>query len=211
MHTPDGADVKFVSLKVNNEVQGIDKWVLAVFGHHSSQCGRHSLGEVGDAMVEYSVRVVAGEFGGRCVFSGSNALECTLQAVRRRMQAHLCALKLDPDEDHADRAGETSTCAIVVNGPVESPPAPNEGNNAEMLLAALKGPANDSSSAWKSLKEYWTKQLEQEFRGTQRMFVYLGSWKSSRSPEALERRAIEAVDRMKRNYQKYRQKCVASW
>ena len=59
-----------------------------------------------------------------CVFGGSNALECTLQAVRKRMQAHLCAIKLDPDEkDHAEVAGEQMTCAVVLNGPVDAPPA----------------------------------------------------------------------------------------
>ena len=78
-------------------------------------------------MVEYSARVVVGELGGRCVFSGSNAFEYTLQAVRKRMQAHLCALKLDPDEkDHAEVAGEKMTCAVVVNGPVDSPPRPKQ-------------------------------------------------------------------------------------
>ena len=160
-------------------------------------------------MMLNSVRLMVGDFGGRNVFSGASGLEQLLVAVRRHMQTHVCALELEPDEDHADRAGETSTRAIVINGPVASPPAPSK--NVEMQLADLKGPANDSSSAWMSIKEYWTKQLEQEFRGTQRMFVYLGSWKSSRSPEALERRAIEAAERKKRNYQKYRQKCVASW
>ena len=209
--TPDGAEVNFVSLRVNNNVQGIDRWVLAVFGHQSSQCSRDSWDDLGDAMMLNSVRLMVGDFGGRNVFSGASGLEQLLVAVRRHMQTHVCALELEPDEGHADRAGETSTRAIVVNGPVTSPPAPSKGSNAEMLLANLKGPANDSSSAWMSIKEYWTKQLEQEFRGTQRIFVYLGSWKSSRSPEAIERRRIEAIDRMKRNHQKYKQKCIDSW
>ena len=210
-HTPDGADVNFVSLRVNNRVQGIDRWVLAVFGHQSSQCSRDTWEDVADATVLNSVRLMVGEFGGRNIFSGTNGLEQTLIAVRKHMQTHVCALKLDPDEDHADGAGETSTCAVVVNGPVDSPPAPNRESNAEVALAALKGPAYDTSSAWKTLKEYWTKPLEQEFSGTQRMLVYLGSWKGGRSPEAIERRTIEAVDRMNRNYQKYNQKRIDSF
>ena len=69
-------------------------------------------------------------------------------------------------------------------------------------MPLLEGPTNDASSAWKTLREYWTKPLEQEFSGTQRMLVYLGSWKGGRSPEAIERRRIEASDRLARNYQR---------
>ena len=130
--TPDGAEVNFVSLRVNNKVQGIDRWVLAVFGHQSSQCSRENWDDLGDAMMLNSVRLMVGDFGGRNVFSGASGLEQLLVAVRRHMQTHVCALELEPDEDHADRAGETSTRAIVVNGPVASPPAPS--NNADMLL-----------------------------------------------------------------------------
>ena len=118
------------------------------------------------------------------------------------MQTHLYALKLQPEE-WSEMAGETSTMAVVVNGPVELPPPPSKGSNAELTFAALEGPKDDMSSAWKTLREYWTKPLDKRFIGAQRMLVYLGSSKGGRSTEAIERRLIHRADRMNRSNQKH--------
>ena len=201
-HTPDGADVMFVSMKININVQGINQWTLAVFGPPSSQCSRGTWDTVAKAVVENSVRLMVGDFGGRNVFSGGNGLEETLRAVRKRMQTHLCALKLQPEE-WSEMAGETSTMAVVVNGPVELPPPPSKGSNAELTFAALEEPKDDMSIAWKSLREYWTKRFENEFIGVERIFVYLGSSKGGRSQEAIKKRAARSFARRNHNKQNY--------
>ena len=190
--TPDGRRVLVAGSQSYVPVQGIYDWTLAAFGQPSS-CGSGDWDDVATAMVDHSVRVMAGEFGGTAFWAGQSGLEELLAATRRRIQANVCAIRLEPDENddtHAESAGERGTTAFVVNGPIGSVANRNPYSAIMRHLGEGHSTMSDASSNWRSIQRVWEKPLQEEFAATRRIRVFIGSKSSTRSAGGHARRRV---------------------
>ena len=202
MLSPDGGHVLVVGSQSYVKVQGEYDWTLAVFGLPSRRGRGESWGAVADVMLDNSVRVMVGEFGGTAFWAGQSRLEQLMEATRGRMQSHACAIRLKPDEDddtHAASAGESATTAFVVNGPVSRVRWKNPYSTIMRDMNAGNPTIDDASSNWSCIRRVWEKPLQSEFAAARRLWVYMGSKTSTRSETGQAQRRVRANVRAARN------------
>ena len=122
--THDGGCVLAAGLTIHtSERQGFDISVAA-FGLTDSR--RRSGGihwdQLAKELVQRSVRLVAGEFGGVSFSRQANRLRLWLQAIRKHITCDLCAIKFRPDEKDGavlEAMGTDAASAMLVIGHAE--------------------------------------------------------------------------------------------